>query len=83
MCWNNAARDWLIAHLDVSVWVDLVHSAAGSSTRLAVQVVAVDKHAVVAVTPDPNVALASPIQHHAFANVQSEAMYLQCTPAKQ
>ena len=57
--------------------------AAGSSTRLAVQVVAVDKHAVVAVTPDPNVALASPVQHHALANVQSEAMYLQCTQTKQ
>lgn len=57
-------------YLDVSAGVDFVNSISGRSTRLPVQVVALNKHGVVTQAAHPHVALALTLQLHAFADVK-------------
>lgn len=57
------------ADLYVGSRVDLVHSVSGRSARLAVQVITLDEHGVVAHAAHPHVALAAALQLHTFPDV--------------
>lgn len=60
-----------LQHLDVSTGVDFVNSVSRGSACLSVQVVALDKHSMVAEAPHPHVTLALTLQLNAFADVES------------
>lgn len=57
-------------YLDVSAGVDFVNSISRRSTRLSVQVVALNKHRVVTQASHPHVALALTLKLNAFADVK-------------
>lgn len=57
-------------YLDVSAGVDFVNGVSGGSTRLPVQIVALNKHGVVTQASHPHVALALALKLNAFANVK-------------
>lgn len=57
-------------HLYVSRGIDFVYGVARLSTRLPVQVVALDEYGVIAQTTQPNVPFALEIKLHPFADVQ-------------
>lgn len=55
-----------IEHFDVRRGVDLVHRVTGRPARLPVQIVRLYENAVLALASQPDVSLASQIQHNAF-----------------
>ena len=59
-----------VEHLGVGQRVDLVHRVPGRAARLAVQVVGLHEHGVVAQTPDPDIALPHQVQLDTLADVE-------------
>jgi len=58
------------AHLNISVWIDLVHGISGLSTSLSVEVVALYKETVVTEASYPDITLTTEVQLDTLADVQ-------------
>lgn len=57
-------------YLDVSAGVDFVHSVSWGSARLPVQIIALNKHSVVAEASHPHIPLALTLQLDTFTDVK-------------
>lgn len=56
-------------YFDAGSWIDLVHGIARRATRLAIQIIALYEHRIIAETAQPDIALSAQIQLHALAYV--------------
>ena len=63
-----------LAHLNVGLGVYLVYSVARSPASLVVQVVALDKHTVVAEASNPHLSLVLCLQLNALSNVKPSSL---------
>lgn len=60
-----------VKDFDACRWVDFVHGIARSTTSLAIQVVTLHEHRMIAETSKPNVAFTAEIKLNAFAYVKT------------
>lgn len=72
--WNafQCMRMMTRPHLDVSAGVDLVNCISRCTSGLSIQVIALNKHGVIAQTAHPHVSLALALQLYTFTNVEPE-----------
>lgn len=72
--WNafHCMRMMMRPHLDVSAGVYLVNCISRCTSSLSIQVIALNKHGVIAQTAHPHVSLTFALQLYTFTNVEPE-----------